>query len=97
MKRSWPNLRHYLGISLEGLRKTINILGQDSRSPGRDLSQGPPEYETEMLATRPRRSVYLYNKQMLEAWFIGWLVSVHLLSKESEPYRILFTNMCLLL
>jgi hypothetical protein len=43
MKRSWPNLRYYPVIYMEGLngpRKT-----KDSRSPGRDLNMGPPEYE----------------------------------------------------
>jgi NADPH-dependent 7-cyano-7-deazaguanine reductase QueF len=29
---------------------------QDSRSPGRDFNPGPPEYETGVLTTRPRRS-----------------------------------------
>jgi hypothetical protein len=31
-KRSWPILRYYLGIHLEGLRKTTKDLNQDSRS-----------------------------------------------------------------
>jgi hypothetical protein len=44
-KRSWPNLRYYPGICLEGLRKTTKNLSQDNRSPGRDLNPGPPEYE----------------------------------------------------
>jgi hypothetical protein len=35
-KLSWPNLRYYPGICLEGLRKTKKNLSQDSRSPGRD-------------------------------------------------------------
>jgi hypothetical protein len=30
---------------------------QDSRSPGRYLNPGPPEYEAGVLTTRPRRSV----------------------------------------
>jgi hypothetical protein len=52
-KRSWPNLRYYSGICLEGLRKTTKNLSQDSRSPGRDLDPGPPEYEAGVLTTRP--------------------------------------------
>jgi hypothetical protein len=32
---------------------------QDSRSPGRDLNQGFPEYEASVLITRPRRFFYL--------------------------------------
>jgi hypothetical protein len=38
-------LRHYPGIHLKALRKITKNLSQDSRSPGRDLNQGPPEYE----------------------------------------------------
>jgi hypothetical protein len=55
-KPSWPNLRYYPGICLEGLRKATNI-GQDIRSSGRDLYSGPAEYETGMLTTRIRRLV----------------------------------------
>jgi hypothetical protein len=54
-KRSWPNLKYYLGIGLEGLRKTTKNLSQHSRSPGRDLNPGPPEYEG-VLSTRLRNS-----------------------------------------
>jgi hypothetical protein len=32
-------------------------LSQDSLSPGRDLNPEPPEYETGVLTTQPRRSV----------------------------------------
>ena len=35
-----PNLRHYPGIYLEGMRRTTNYLGQDSRCLGRDLNTG---------------------------------------------------------
>jgi hypothetical protein len=48
-KQSWPNLRYYPGICLEGLRKTTKNLTQDNRSPGRDLNPGPPEYEAGVL------------------------------------------------
>jgi hypothetical protein len=48
------SLRHCLGIFLKGLRKTTN-LGQDSRSPGRDLHPVPPEEEA-VLTTQPQRS-----------------------------------------
>jgi hypothetical protein len=40
------------GIWLEGLRGK-KILSQDSRSPGRDLTKVPSEYEAVVLATRP--------------------------------------------
>jgi hypothetical protein len=56
-KRSWPNLRYYPDICLEGLRKKTKNLSQFIRSPGRDLNPGPPEYEAEVLTTRPRRSM----------------------------------------
>jgi hypothetical protein len=49
-------LRYYLGICLEGLRKITDI-SQDSRSQGRNLNTGPPEYEAGVLTTRPQRSV----------------------------------------
>jgi hypothetical protein len=55
-KRSWPNLRSYLGICLERLRKTKD-LNIDRRSPFRDLNPGPSEYESGVLTTRSRRSV----------------------------------------
>jgi hypothetical protein len=44
-KRSWPNIRYYPGIFLEGLRKTTKNLSQDIQALGRDLNLGPPEYE----------------------------------------------------
>jgi hypothetical protein len=44
-KRSWPNLRYYPRIRLEGLRKTTKTLSQDSRSQIRNLTPGPPKYE----------------------------------------------------
>jgi hypothetical protein len=50
----WPNLR-YLGICLEGLRKPTEVFSVDSRSRGRDLNPGLPEYEAGVAATRPRR------------------------------------------
>jgi hypothetical protein len=52
-KRSWPNLRYCPGICLDGLRKTTKKLSQDSKSVGRDLNPGPPDYKTGVLTTRP--------------------------------------------
>jgi hypothetical protein len=54
-------IRYYPGVCLEGLKKTTKSLSQDSRSLGRDLKPGPPEYEAQMLNTRPRSSVLLYD------------------------------------
>jgi hypothetical protein len=54
--QSWPNLRQYPGICLEGLRKTMKNLSQDIQSPGRDMNSVPPEYGAGMLTTLPRRS-----------------------------------------
>jgi hypothetical protein len=48
-KRSWPNLRYYPGICPERLRKTTEILSNDSQSPSSDLNLGPPEYEGGVL------------------------------------------------
>jgi hypothetical protein len=37
-------LTYYPGICPEGLRKTMETLSQDNRSPSRDLNHGSPEY-----------------------------------------------------
>jgi hypothetical protein len=50
-KRSWPNLRYYLGICLEGLRKVSKNLSYDIRSAGRHLNLGLPKYEAGVLTT----------------------------------------------
>jgi hypothetical protein len=50
-------LSSYPRIRLEGLRKTMKNLSQDSRSRGRDLNTGLPEYEAGVLTTRTQRSV----------------------------------------
>jgi hypothetical protein len=49
-KQSWPNLRYYPNIFLEGLRKLQKNLSQNSRSLGRNFKPGPPEYEAVMLS-----------------------------------------------
>jgi hypothetical protein len=43
--RSWPNLRYYPGIYLEGLRKTTKTLSHYSRYPVKDRNPGSLEYE----------------------------------------------------
>jgi hypothetical protein len=53
-------LRHYPGISLDGLGKTMKSLTQDSRSPGRDLNPGLPEYKVGVLTTLLRRYVHAF-------------------------------------
>jgi hypothetical protein len=40
-KRSWPNLRYYPGIYLEGTEKITKHLSQESRCLGRDTNPGP--------------------------------------------------------
>jgi hypothetical protein len=57
-KKKWRNLRYYLSICSEGLRKTTKNLVQDSRSPGRDLNPWPPEHEAGVLSIRLWRSLY---------------------------------------
>jgi hypothetical protein len=63
LRDSWPEknlqgsgrgliLRYYPGIRMEGMRKTSKLLGQGSRSPGRELNVGPPEYEAGVLISR---------------------------------------------
>jgi hypothetical protein len=44
-KRLWPN------ICLQGLRKAMKTLSQDSQSTGQDLNQEPPKYEAGVLIT----------------------------------------------
>jgi hypothetical protein len=50
-------LRYYPGICLEGLRKAMRNLDQDSQSLGLRTKPGSPEYGILVLTTRPRRSV----------------------------------------
>jgi hypothetical protein len=61
-------IRCYPGIFLEGLRKTVKHLSQDSRSPGWNLNTGSPEYEAEVLTTRPLRSVILLKNWIWKGW-----------------------------
>jgi hypothetical protein len=43
------------------LRKNTSNLSKDSRSPGRDLNQGPTKYEAEVVTTGLRSQVYLFS------------------------------------
>jgi hypothetical protein len=53
-------LLHLTGEAYPPIMKKIHIY--DSRSPGRDLNQGPTEYAAGTLPIRPRYSVrYLEN------------------------------------
>jgi hypothetical protein len=52
-KQSWPNLRYYPGICLEGLRETMKNVSQDSQSAGQDLKPGPSEYKAGVLTALP--------------------------------------------
>ena len=45
----WPTLRHYSGIFIERLSKTLKSLIQDNASPGRDLNPETPKYEAGAL------------------------------------------------
>jgi hypothetical protein len=55
------SIKVYIGIYLEGLRKTTKILNQDTRSPVRRLRPGRPKYEAEMLTTQTKISVTSTN------------------------------------
>jgi hypothetical protein len=61
-KRSWRNTRFYPGIFFEGLRKTTENIVQNSRSPSRRLSPGPPEYEAMALDLLNPKFVYRVQK-----------------------------------
>jgi hypothetical protein len=54
-KRSWPNFK-VLSRHLSGGTEESHEMPQSSRSQGRNLNPGPPEYESGVLTTRPRRS-----------------------------------------
>jgi hypothetical protein len=42
---------------MPGVTEKNHVIRQDSRSTGRNLNPGPPEYEAGVLTTRPRRSM----------------------------------------
>jgi hypothetical protein len=50
---------------MERLRKTNKNLCQDIRSAGRDLNQGPSEYEAGVLTAGTQRSVFFFQKGVL--------------------------------
>jgi hypothetical protein len=50
----WPNLRYYASICLEGWRKTMRNLSQDSQFPGQCLKMEPPMYGAGVLTTLPQ-------------------------------------------
>jgi hypothetical protein len=51
--QSWPNLRYYPGICMEGLRKPMKNISQASWSQSEDVKSGPPKYEAGVLPTQP--------------------------------------------
>jgi hypothetical protein len=44
-------LRYYLGIRMEGLKKNMKNINQNSGSRGRESNPGPHEYEAGALIT----------------------------------------------
>jgi hypothetical protein len=63
-KKSWPSLRYYPIICLEGLRKTTKDLSQDT------WPQVPPEYG---LISRPRArwlSFFFFSVHLNFSYFI---------------------------
>jgi hypothetical protein len=57
-KRSWPYCKLLSPHSPEGTNKNTKNVIHDSPSPGRDLNGERHVYETGILITRLRRSVY---------------------------------------
>lgn len=49
-KPSWPNIKCYPGICLEGLSKSTKDFNQDSWSMGQDLNTGPLTYKAAVLS-----------------------------------------------
>jgi hypothetical protein len=58
---SWPNLKYYPYIYLEGLRKITEKPIWDSWSPDQDFNSEPPKFEAGVLITWPRL-VYVLAK-----------------------------------
>jgi hypothetical protein len=56
-KWSWHNFKVLFHHSPGWTEENDENYSQDSRSPCRDLSSGPFEYEAGVLTTLPRRSV----------------------------------------
>jgi hypothetical protein len=64
-------LRYYLGIRLEELRKTTGNISQESRCPGRDSNQVPPEHKSDALPLEPTCTAKTYIYQ-IETYLIKW-------------------------
>jgi hypothetical protein len=45
----WRNLKSYLGICLEEMKKTVKNLNQDRWSSGQDFNSGHSKYEATMF------------------------------------------------
>jgi hypothetical protein len=59
LERMWKEAvvaQYYPGICLEGMRKTMKNLIEDSQSLGQDMKQRPSEYEAGVLTARPQCS-----------------------------------------
>jgi hypothetical protein len=70
LERVWKEaVAAYPGIRLEYLRETTVNLSQDSRSSGRDLNPGPPEYVAGVLTALPRRSIRKYTMGNVHSTF----------------------------
>jgi hypothetical protein len=55
---------YYLGICLEEIRKTTEILTQGSRCPGQDTNRAPCEYKSEAAPLEPAGSVIGVNNDV---------------------------------
>jgi hypothetical protein len=77
MKQLWPNLRYYLRIRLEGLRKTMRNLRQDSWSLSQDLNLGLAKYEVGVLTIWLQCLVIAHYQARLD------LIKVHLKIKSA--------------
>jgi hypothetical protein len=47
---------YYPHIFLEGVRRTMDNIGKNSRRPDRDFNLVPPEYKSKALPLEPNRS-----------------------------------------
>jgi hypothetical protein len=61
-KRSWSNIKVLSRMLSGGIEEDDENFSQYSQFLGRNFNPGRPEYEAELLTTRPLRSVKIYHE-----------------------------------
>jgi hypothetical protein len=81
-KRSWPNLRHYLGIYLEGLKEITKNLIHDSRFWAEIWTRDLQNTTQEWLPLRP------VMHMMSSSENINFIIQLHLLLFEPSSWSL---------